>query len=768
MKKILVITMLLLFTLQAQALTANEYWAKRAYLGAQNRNLDPLYELFGDVDGILGSSGELSTARILFTEETGDPTATEGTLYYNATSELLRLRKAGSWVNLAVESGTVSLDVAYNNGNAIDVDGTAVTLTVSDGDNNAALVVAQNDSTNDPDAMNITSAADVGTAVGLQIDCTAGFDIQGTGDSWSISIAGVLDAESFTGLTNSQIINFDTNNEIEFEDNSEDVSFNFASANTLSLTTDSGLDSWAFGVVDDLEGVGTIVFDAAAASITLTADSGAEDLTINQAGAVDASLILTSAGTSTTDALIITAVTGSIKVDSADNLDIDAADNITIDTAGGSITTTLIGGDFALDVTDAGIVLDAGEAETDAIILVAAAGGIDADTALSISFKSTENTADSIELVSTAGGIDITAAGATDEDIDIVCTAGSVNITAGENHIDAMILKVDKGASETLQILAIKGTGASAATQSDASIQLESTVGGIGLLSLLNGDNAIRLEANGGTDENIFIHSNQGTGADSITLLSDAGGIAVTGSAGSLVFTATGAASDITLSAGDVMTLTSVDTKIFDGAAAETWIVEGTANDFEAIVVFTDPTADITWTFPAGVTDTLAIMGSTLATNLPEVVNSVTGGSNTLIFEGTADDFETIVTANDATADATISLPNDTGDVVYAAPGTVDYAAGAGALPITHVSITYASQGGGEALTIPDGVPGQILHVNHDTDGGEGNITPDTATGYATVELDDDGDMVTFMFVDTVGWIIIGTAGVAAPPVITL
>ena len=39
---------------------------------------------------------------------------------------------------------------------------------------------------------------------------------------------------------------------------------------------------------------------------------------------------------------------------------------------------------------------------------------------------------------------------------------------------------------------------------------------------------------------------------------------------------------------------------------------------------------------------------------------------------------------------------------------------------------------------------------------------------YRTFELDDDGDMVTFMFVDTVGWIIIGTAGVAAPPVVTL
>lgn len=765
MKKIFVITMLLLFTLQAQALTANEYWAKRAYLGAQNRNLDPLYTLFGDVDGILGSSGELSTARILFTEETGDPTATEGTLYYNASSEVLRLRKSGSWVNLAVGSGTVSLNVAYGNGVAITVDNGAVALTATNAADNTVLQVIQDD-TGTALGVDINNAG-TGNSIDIQ-NAQAGTDIEGTDDTWNVATTGVGTFLSFV-LENGGVINNTTNNEIEFIENSEQFSFAF-NGNTLTYATDSGIDAIDFGVVDALSGINSIAFDGAVANtITQTATGGADDLTIAQAGAVDASLILTSEGTGADALSLITSnAAGDIKVSSSDNIDVDAADDITIDTAGGSITTTLVGGDFALDATNASITLDAGEAATDAIVFVAAAGGIDADTALSISFKSTENTADSIELVSTAGGIDITAAGATDEDIDIVCTAGSVNITAGENHIDAMILKVDKGASETLQILAIKGTGASAATQSDASIQLESTVGGIGLLSLLNGDNAIRLEANGGTDENIFIHSNQGTGADSITLLSDAGGIAVTASAGSVVVTATGAASDITLSAGDVMTLTSVDTKIFDGAAAETWIIEGTANDFEAIVVFTDPTADITWTFPAGVTDTLAIMGSTLATNLPEVVNSVTGGSNTLIFEGTADDFETIVTANDATADATISLPNDTGDVVYAAPGTVDYAAGAGALPITHVSITYASQGGGEALTIPDGVPGQILHVNHDTDGGEGNITPDTATGYATVELDDDGDMVTFMFVDTVGWIIIGTAGVAAPPVITL
>ena len=258
------------------------------------------------------------------------------------------------------------------------------------------------------------------------------------------------------------------------------------------------------------------------------------------------------------------------------------------------------------------------------------------------------------------------------------------------------------------------------------------------------------------------------------------------------------------------------------------FIFEGaTADAHETTVTVTDPTADITWVFPDAATDTFAFMASTLVTNAPDIANSVTGGTNQLIFEGTADAheciltatdatadtlytlpdaaaatyglvtstlaangvdivnaiwggtnqlimegatadaFETIITPNDATADATLALPDDSGDVVYAPEGVVDYAAGAGALPLTHTIITYASQGGAEALTLADGKPGQILQVNHDTDGGNGVITPATALGYTSVDLADDGDMVTFLFVDTQGWIIIGTAGNAAPPVVT-
>ena len=226
---------------------------------------------------------------------------------------------------------------------------------------------------------------------------------------------------------------------------------------------------------------------------------------------------------------------------------------------------------------------------------------------------------------------------------------------------------------------------------------------------------------------------------------------------------------DIIIDAADILTLTSVDTKIFDGAAAETWVIEGTANTEEATIVFTDPTADVTWTFPTAAADTFAVMASTLATNAPEIANSVTGGTNQLIFEGASvDAFETIITPTDATADATLTLPDDSGDIAYTPTGGTTYGAGAGAIPVTHAYVAYTSSGGAEALTLADGSNGQILVIAHVTDGGNGVLTPTTAAGWTSVDLADDGDMISLVFVDTVGWAVTGTAGVAAPPALTV
>lgn len=97
-------------------------------------------------------------------------------------------------------------------------------------------------------------------------------------------------------------------------------------------------------------------------------------------------------------------------------------------------------------------------------------------------------------------------------------------------------------------------------------------------------------------------------------------------------------------------------------------------------------------------------------------------------------------------------------------------AADALAIPVTHRVVQKTTGADAEALTLANGVAGQRLTVILVVDGGgTGTLTPTTATGFVSVDFADAGDSVTFEYVDdTVGWIVVGYAGAAAPPVISL
>jgi len=532
MKKFLfILVMLACIVGMASGLTYDQdnYKKNRQSLNAGTGS-DPVYNFIGEVDDIFTGTDTTGISNLLFISETTNPTATEGRLYYNSALEKMVLRTSIGWDSLESGGSYASLDEAYNGGESIVVDsGTAVTLTTGASSDSECLSLVHGETGAYP-ALVLSNA---GTDPTIEIATTGtGADITGTSATWSVTKLGVA---TFVGidvgasdivLENDEIINNVDDDVIEF-DGTEDFEFNLATANTLTYASDTGIDSIAFGACDDLEGVGTIVFDDAASTITLTS-TGTTDLTIAQATTdQDASLILTSSGVGT-DALSLSTsgAAGDIDITSVDDIDINAADDITIDTAGGAITTTLIGGDFKVDATNKSITLDAGEAAVDAINIDSAAGGIDADVALSISFTTTENTADAIELVASAGGIDITAAGGATEDIDITNTAGSVNITAGEN---------------------------SAA--------------------------AIYIEADAGTSEKITLHSDQGIDDESIILSSDVGGITLNSAAGSVDIEAVGvdagdiginAGDDITITAAGVVTVTNTGTMTIGGAATVT------------------------------------------------------------------------------------------------------------------------------------------------------------------------------------------------------
>ena len=86
-------------------------------------------------------------------------------------------------------------------------------------------------------------------------------------------------------------------------------------------------------------------------------------------------------------------------------------------------------------------------------------------------------------------------------------------------------------------------------------------------------------------------------------------------------------------------------------------IFEGTANEFETTLAVTDPTGDRTITLP-NVTGTVITTG-----NLSDITN-IGVFSSTITMEGsTANDFELTLSAGDPTADRTITFPDETGTV---------------------------------------------------------------------------------------------------------
>lgn len=92
------------------------------------------------------------------------------------------------------------------------------------------------------------------------------------------------------------------------------------------------------------------------------------------------------------------------------------------------------------------------------------------------------------------------------------------------------------------------------------------------------------------------------------------------------------------------------------------------------------------------------------------------------------------------------------------------------AIPLTHPYVAKTTGADAEALILADGEPGQVMVINLTTDGGgTGTLTPATSTGFATIVFADAGDQAVLLYVDdTVGWIILGLSGVAAPPAITV
>ena len=86
----------------------------------------------------------------------------------------------------------------------------------------------------------------------------------------------------------------------------------------------------------------------------------------------------------------------------------------------------------------------------------------------------------------------------------------------------------------------------------------------------------------------------------------------------------------------------------------------------------------------------------------------------------------------------------------------------AGAVSITTTLTTVASSAA-IALTIPDGIQGQIKVIVFITDGGDATLTPATMNDGTTLTFADAGDSAILCWIGASGWQVIGIGGPGTP-----
>lgn len=495
----------------------------------------------------------ITSNSLLLTPTDTEPDSDEGRLYYNDSLNKLQLYNGTAFVTIDTAGG-VSLDSAYDYGGA----GSGRTITATDGavqitntENDTASLLGLTYSGNTTgDSLTITMS--VGSGDGIEFENTGtGYDIEGTGALWYAPKTGVVfvtglvvNTSDLTFNENSAVILNDTNNEIEFQEASEVVALGFGTSDTLEWSSDTGIATVAWGDLDAHTGLTDLTGDAADFTISTTGDATGEDLILQQAGTGDNQVQILSSGTSNAAILLDTSSTGGITLSALDDFILGVA-------------STTTGDDIAITQTgaqDASIILTAAGTGIDAISLQATAGAIDMDAqdnmffdlsgaganfdvdsaAGSIYLDAGEAAADAITIAATTAGggiditsnadIDITTTGAATEDITITNTGGSIIMSMTENVQNGFHIEANGGTSESINLYANQGSGSSATTEHDASIQLQSDAGGIGIYSTGNVADTITLETNGGTSETIVINNLQGTGTDAVTIKANAAG----------------------------------------------------------------------------------------------------------------------------------------------------------------------------------------------------------------------------------------------------
>lgn len=320
---------------------------------------------------------------------------------------------------------------------------------------------------------------------------------------------------------------------------------NVARAITLGATGAHTLNigNAAAGAIAIDTAAGVSIDAATASNVTVT--GAGQDLTVSSVGgsvvidgseaAVDAVRVISSDAAGGID---IDSGTGGIDIQSTGVFSIDGAAASNVSVAGAGI-------DLSLESAAGRVVINGEEAAADAVRVLSAAGGLDANVALQMNLDSSQAAADAVRIISSnaAGGIDIdsgTAGIAIDStgafsidgaaasditvtgafDLTVQSTAGSTIVTSGEAAVDAVYIHASDAAGG---VSVVSGT-AGIIADTTGNIELNSSAG-----TILIGDDDIDQNIELGTDGERTVTVGSTNGAAALVLQAGTGEITVTG-----------------------------------------------------------------------------------------------------------------------------------------------------------------------------------------------------------------------------------------------
>lgn len=622
-------------------------------------DVDAVTQFNVDVSSATGASNISVVANLDAEDLTVETTGTEGDVLINTADDFALGVAAGAIVSLAdnAVAKTIRIGGVATSGTdtvSIATEGTAADV-IAIGNANAATTLALTGGT----AWSVSTLGLITTAGDLAVngdDITSDGTLTVTGAT-GLGLVATLGNATLTGATDASVTGTAGDVTLTSGDDlllnpADDITATLAAGGQAVINATTTANTTTTGVIDMDVAAGNAAVDAL--NIDLTQNTGADPgvdataaeilLTGNDADGDMFGLTITGAATgnaaagtyeagisinnaentaaSMTDGILITATTDTATTDAIDVSDAELVNAINVGanvilgttanidltnfdvtgssgnivtagtlavngdaiTADGALTVTgataaslvASAGDANVTSTLGSVVITGNEAVADAIVLNAAValGGIDitsnADIDItttgadgeditisnaggSVFVTSTQNAEDSIALETATGGINITATnGGAGDDIDLLAGGSSINLTAQENAAQAIYLHANGGASETIDVYADQGTGA-------ASVNLHSDAGGVTLDGGLATADAINITASnaaGGID------IDAGTGTINMLqtgTIAGNGVIVATTDAG-ISLSAVGAANgDITLATGDDIILNPTD-----------------------------------------------------------------------------------------------------------------------------------------------------------------------------------------------------------------